>query len=367
MGRRTKGEGSIYQRESDGRWVGVVDLGWVGGKRLRKTVTAATLRELRPKFKALKAQIEQGVVPDDATVDQWMTHWLDNVAEKKVRASTMRTYRGYTDTWIRTHLGRRRLDRLKPEHIEAMLSEMEAAGKSDATRRQVFAILRRALEVAWRQGRVPMNAAARVETVPPVGTGSHGSLTLAEAKKVLAIVAEREPVERARWMLALLAGLRQGEALGLRWERVDFEEGLIFIEVAAQRVAGKGILLVEPKSASSRRAIPMVGPVRLALESIEQREGFLFGGDSPQDPRRDWQAWRDLLAEAGVAPRPLHAARATTASLLEAAGISQTVIKEIMGHSQVMVTQRHYLHADVTQHRAALGTLGDFVGLSGSD
>ena len=71
-GRRTKGEGSIYQRESDGRWVGVVDLGFVGGKRLRPQVTAKTLRELRPKFKALKEQIEKGILTDEMTVADWM-------------------------------------------------------------------------------------------------------------------------------------------------------------------------------------------------------------------------------------------------------------------------------------------------------
>src|SRR5215471_12749638 len=98
--RRHKGEGSIYQRASDGRWIGVVDLGWVGGKRVRKTVTALTLRDLRPKLKAMRERIDRGVITDDSTVEQWLTHWLDDIASKKVRDRTLAGYRGYVAQWL---------------------------------------------------------------------------------------------------------------------------------------------------------------------------------------------------------------------------------------------------------------------------
>lgn len=352
--RRQPGEGSIYQRKSDGRWVGVVDLGWVGGKRVRKVVTAPTLKELRPKFKALKQQIVEGVVPDDGTVEQWVRHWLDTIVDKQLRPSTARTYRLYAEKWIVPHLGKRRLDRLRPDHIRALYLAMEKDGRADATRRQVHAILRRCLTVAEREGRIASNPATKVDP-PSVGKGSHGKFTVAEAKQILAALSD-DPL-RSRWVVALLAGLRQGEALGLTWERVDFERGVILVEQAVQQVKGKGLQVVDLKSKSSYRAVPMVAPVRAVLLAERQEAGYVWGGDKPTGPRTDWGAWKRMLEHAGVPHRPLHAARATTASLLLDAGVSAEVIAEILGHSQVLITRKHYLHGDELMHRSAMNAL----------
>lgn len=358
--RRLRGEGSIYQRESDGRWVGVVDLGWVAGKRVRRTVTAKTLKELRPKFKALKQQIEQGILPDDATVEQWMKHWLAEVVDKELRPSTAHTYRLYVEKWIIPHLGKRRLDRLRPDHIRALYAAMEADGKTDATRRQVHAILRRALVVAEREQRIPWNPAAKV-TPPPVGKGSHGKFTLEESRKILAVL-DRPDVSAARWACALLAGLRQGEALGLRWEKVDFGRGVLVIDQAVQQVPKQGLQVVSLKSQSSYRAVPMVMPVREALWAVRQETGFVFGeGEKPPRPRDDWAEWKRVLKLAGVESRPLHAARATTGSLLMEAGVSDKLIAEILGHSQVLVTQKHYLHGDDSMHLAAMRSMEELI------
>lgn len=368
--RRTSGEGSIYQRASDGRWVGVVDLGWVGGKRVRKTVTAHTLRELRPKFRALKQQVEQGVVSDDATVEQWLRHWLDEIAPKRVRPRTLAGYRSYVDTWLIPHLGKRRLDKLRPDHVRALHRTMEDAGKSDATRRQAHAILSRALKVAEREGRIPRNVATLTDP-PPVGKGSHGALTLEEARAVLRVLDDPAYPRRARWACALLAGLRQGEALGLRWEDVDLDAGTLRVERSVQRIPKQGLVVVPPKSATSRRVVPLL-PVLVNALLVQGRheEGYVWGASltAPLDPRRDWQEWRDLLTRGGVRSVPLHAARATTASLLMAAGVADKVTSEILGHAQVSVTQRHYLHGDDTLRRQGVQAMGELLDATkGSD
>lgn len=359
--RRHSGEGSIYQRESDNRWVGVVDLGWVAGKRVRKTVTAATLKELRPKFKALKQRIDEGVLPDDATVEQWMNAWLDREVDKKLRPITAAGYRRYVNKWIIPHLGKRRLDKLRPEHIEALYAAMAEDGKADATRRQVHAILRRALVIAERERRIAWNPATKVDP-PAVGKGSHGKLTLAEAKAVLSVL-DRDDVSAPRWALALLAGLRQGEALGLRWEDIDFDRNVMVIERAIQQVPKQGLQIVPLKSDSSHRAVPMVLPVRAALLAERQESGFVFGGDKPMSPRADWGEWKRILGLAEVDDKPLHAARATTASLLMEAGVSEKLIAEILGHSQVIITQKHYLHGDDRMHAAAMESLEQLLEL----
>lgn len=357
--RRTRGEGSIYQR-ADGAWVGVVDLGRVGGKRVRKTVTAPTLKELRPKFKRLKASIESGVMSDDTTVDQWMDHWLEHEVDRKLRPTTAASYRRNVNKWIRPHLGHFRLDRLRPDHIEALYATMQDAGKADATRRQVHAILRRSLVVAERQRRIAYNPATKVDP-PPVGKGSHGKFTLPQAKAILRELDRHDDVSTSRWACALLAGLRQGEALGLRWEDVDFVRGVLVIQRSVQQVPNMGLQILPLKSEASYRAVPMVDPVRAALWEERQAEGYVWGGERPTAPRSDWAEWKRILELAGVPNRPLHAARATTASLLMEAGVPEKIIAEILGHSQVTVTQKHYLHGDDKMHADAMGRMAALI------
>ena len=382
--RRVKGEGSVYQRHDHpncpplidgeradhscrGTWVAQIDLGWAGGKRLRPTVTAPTRTELSRRLAAKRREIDAGVLSDNATVEQWLNYWLDNVAALKVRERTLVGYRGYVKTWLIPHLGRHRLDKLKPDHVRPLYAAMEADGKSDATRRQAHAILRRALVVAERDGRIMRNPAAMVDP-PPVGTNHHTPLTLDEARKILAVLPAEPPNMAARWLCALLQGMRQGECLGLRWSDVDLENRRIHVEQELYRVTGQGLVEADPKSRTSKRPIPMLDPVAFLLESLPRDGQYVFYGKA-MDGRRDWANWKALLVKAGVCPDDmtlgdmpaLHAARGTTASLLDEAGVSDKIIAEILGHSSVQITRRAYIHGNEDRHRQAMAALEAFV------
>lgn len=81
-GFRGNGEGSIYQRTSDGRWLGVVTLGQDGtGRVVRRTVSAKTRAEVVRKLKKLQRDLDDGLPAPDTkmTVAQLLTHWHDDV------------------------------------------------------------------------------------------------------------------------------------------------------------------------------------------------------------------------------------------------------------------------------------------------
>ena len=351
--RRGRGEGSVYQRSRDGRWVAVIDLGWSGGQRVRHTVTASTKVAVMRRMRERRRELDAGIVRDGSTtVQSWLTYWLDEIATKRVRDSTLRTYRAYTDTWLIPHLGQHRLDRLTPEHIRALYRAMDRAGRSPATIRQVDAILGRALKVATIEGKIPRNPCDAIEVSGR--SGSHGKLTLEESMMVLRVVMARP--DRARWYAALLLGLRQSEALGLAWEDIDLEAGTLTVRQVQTYTPGAGFGLGPPKSSSSRRTIPVgaLPEVVKALAELEHAGPLVWG---PRHARADYGAWQAILAEAEVTARPLHAARATTASLLSELGVAPKVISEILGHARVQVTERHYIHGDQAVHAAALALL----------
>jgi integrase len=365
-GRRTKGEGSIFQR-ADGMWVGRIDLGWIGGRRVRKQVTAKTKRELTPKFRKLQRDVEGGVLSDAMTVEQWLRYWFEKVAPARCKQRTLDGYRTYLEQYLIPQLGKHRLDKLNPSHVRALYAWMNERGLSKTTQRQAHAILRRALVVAEREGKVARNAAALVDP-PEIVENHHKPLTVAEARKVLRAL-DGDPLA-ARWICALLLGMRQGECLGLRWEDVDFDGGRLYVRNELVRIRSGGLVMTDPKSRSSKRPIPFgaVAPAAIALERTERRGEFVFYGKA-QDPRADWGAWKALLVRAGVCDAnvplgempALHAARTTTGSLLDEAGVSDKIIAEILGHSQVQITRRAYIHGNEDRHRAGLGALAELV------
>lgn len=361
--RRHKGEGSIYQRASDGRWVGVVDVGWVGGKRIRKTVTAPTLTLLRPKLKALRERVQRGVITDESSVRQWMTYWLDEIASKKVRDRTLIGYRGYVNQWIVPQLGKLRLRDVKPEHVRALHRAMADAGKSDATQRQAHMILQRALKVAEQEGKIARNPCTMVDA-PKVGTNHYAALELDDCRRLFRWADQQDARTRARIGLAVMMGLRQGEALGLRWEDVDLTAGEVFVHQSLARITGEGLRIGPVKSAASTRYVPMVGGALDALKDWREEsggKGLVFGGDRMTNPRADWQLWKDALAAAGAPDVPLHGARAACASLLDALGYSPRLVADILGHASVLTTTKHYTRSYGDQRRAALGALAELL------
>ena len=364
--RRGHGDGSLYQR-GDGLWVGSVDLPLGDdGRRRRKTVSSTSYATAAKRLRDLRREIdEHGDAPGSVpTVGVWLEHWLTTIAVDRARPRTLAGYRTYLDNYLIPGVGRCRLDKLRAEHVRTMLRGMEQRGLSDATRRQAFAILRRALLVAQREQLVRTNVCTLMDP-PRVPTTHREPFTLAEARQILAhLDVSRDPSEAARWLLALLLGLRQGEALGLDWGDVDEDRGRIHVRQALQRQTGRGLVLVAPKSASSLRSLPLLPQVSLALSLIPgDHDGLVFRSPTggPRDPRADWGAWRGMLKSAGVAPRPLHAARNTAGSLLNAAGVPDKTVSEILGHAQVQITQSAYIRGDEARHEAALLALDGLI------
>ena len=79
--RRGRGEASLFQRDSDGLWVGTVSLGYDGtGKRIRKTTYAPTKGEVAEKVRKLQAEHDAGRLVDveELTTGEFLTRWLNN-------------------------------------------------------------------------------------------------------------------------------------------------------------------------------------------------------------------------------------------------------------------------------------------------
>jgi integrase len=419
--RRPHGDGSVYYLPGKDLWAVAVDLGWKGGKRDRRyfyardQAGALAKRDLFLDRRRAGFTLPKGRAP---TVADWCLYWLHEIVRDEVEATTWhRSYRQKTEDHIAPWFAKTRLSnedfdeaavRAFKRHLLAKPRQRGGGRLSATTVQHVMRLLSEAAKAAVTEGRLIRNPVANVsaparstaEPVPP------------PEDEVLAILRQCGDWRTGpRWVTAIATGLRQGEALGMLWPCADLDGGQLAVEwelvrlpwqhgcsgdpggaapcgLTARRCPMRhsgGLRLKRPKSARSRRVVPLAPFAVAALRQwrTDQKaerlahpawEGWAHGcgrrlrrGDlvcpacmaparpdllvftqpsgHPVDARRDWQDWQDILAAAGAADRyGTHANRHGLATALLEDGMEIRYVQEIMGHSAPDFTRRAYAH-----------------------
>lgn len=388
MSRRTYGAGSLYQR-ADGKWVGTIEAGWSStGARRRLTVTAATESEARKKLRERQRKIaEQGkaAATKKVTVKKWADEWVPRY-RARVRPAVAVTTEGHVSKWIVPTIGTRQLAALTPGDARKIEKAILDAGRSTSTARGAISALRAMLKDARVEGHhVPDGILAMAR--PQLADSDRTAIPTDDAITLLR-AADTNPGELVRWVLALTQAMRQAEVLGLTWDCVDLERGVIDVswqlKTARAEIPAKferrhltgSYYLIRPKTTRGRRIVPLSPPAWAALRAWRDVApgnpwGLVFthadtrpGRQAilPRNSTVDRDAWYTLQRKAGVEKEPgrpwsLHEARHTTASLLLEAGADPHVVTAIMGHSSI-TTSRGYMHASTDLARRAIGDVG---------
>ncbi len=375
--RRGHNEGSIYQRASDSLWVGSINLGYgPDGKRKRKPIYGKTRKEVAEKMKAALRDQQLGVLITTArqTTGQFLTRWLEDVARPSLRASTYETQESHVRVHLIPSFGHVPLQQLTPQHIQAFIKYKLESGLSPHTISDIHGILRHALGQAVKWNLVPRNVAALVDK-PRWERPQMNCLTPEQALQLL--VAVKGDRFEALYTVAVPLGLRRGEALGLKWEDVDFDKGLLHVRRTLQRVGGK-LQLTEPKTRTSRRSInlPQIciaalrghkdlqrWEKRLAGDRWQEHElVFPTGIGTPYEPNNLKRHLQRMLDKAGLPHIRIHDLRHTAASLMLAQGIQPKVISEILGHSRIGVTLDIYAHLYEPARQEAADRMDQLLG-----
>jgi integrase len=373
--RRGRGEASIFQRESDGLWVGTVSLGYDGeGKRVRKTVYAPGKGEVAEKLRAVQAEHDAGRLVDaeEMTTGEYLRQWLV-VAKDQTGAATFNGYRILAEKYLIPALGRIKLAKLRPLHVQGIYAELcrtDATGEKVAatanTRKAAGVVLGIALRNAVRMKLIPSNPAADVKK-PRGAFREMLFMTPPQAKRFLE--AARQSRNFALYATAIGTGMRQGELLGLTWPDIDFDGGTLDVRRSLSQVKSE-FIVKEPKSRSSRRSIALPQFVLVALR--DHRAAALKAGHITQPifcastgaylrrsnvlrnfravvkrANADTQkAAGDANAELDQIPAELrfHDLRHSHASGLIAAGHSIKAVSRRLGHADIAMTLKVYAH-----------------------
>lgn len=366
---RGSGEGSIYR--SGNRWVACVTIDSAGGRQVRRKRSARTQAEARELLRGLHAEVQAGVVgAKGASVATFLDDWLEHVLPaRNVSPATLANYSTVLHVHVYPAIGTRKLEQLRAEHIDVMLRDMAEKGLARSTIRVARTVLVLALSHAERRDLVTRNA-ARLSVLPHAPKREARSLTLDEAKRLLAAAAG-DRLEAA-WVTMLLLGLRPGEVLGLTWTAVDFDSRRLTVIQALRREPGR-LYLGDPKTKKSRRTLDLPAPVVHALRAHRTRQAaerlaagelwedhdlvFPSSRGTLMDPRNFRRAFDKVAMSAKLADIHPHLLRHSAVSLLSAAGVPLEVVADVAGHATTAMTEgvyRHPVSSSVSAHVAAM-------------
>jgi integrase len=370
--KRANGEGTITRR-SDGRWQAAV----YRPNGSRKFLYAATREEAHTKLVAAQKAIMDGLpLPDERiTVGEFLKYWLDTLEKLgSVRRATWESYEGYVRLHLKPGLGRLSLAKLQPAQVQQFMTEKLDEGLSPNSVRYCRVVLRAALGQAMKLGLVPRNIAALTTAPKARKTAIAKPLTPEEAKKLVEGLSHDR--FRELHILMLFLGLRQGEALGLRWTDLDLGHSVCHIGVQLTRRQGR-YQLDELKTERSRRDLPLSdflvhllrehralqNAERLAAKDWVNEWELVFtcrDGRPLHFSTVNHQFHREL-ERLDIEPRRHYDLRHTTASLLIDQGAELRDIMEQLGHSQIGLTANTYGHIFLDRKKKLARAMGDLL------
>lgn len=375
MKRRGHGEGTIYLRQ-DGRWAACITL--ESGKR--KSFYGKSRKAVQEKLKVALHEQQQGtlITTPQQTVKQFLEDWLENTHKQNVRPRSYERYEEIVRLHIVPSIGKVQLQKLAPQQLKKLYADKLKEGLSAVTVSAIHNLLHRALDDAVKWDVLSRNVCDRVS--PPRKVRQEiKPLTLEQTHLLLEAVHDHP--HEALFVLALTTGMRRGELLGLKWQDINFQEGVLQVRRILNRVptkmvkeVGQNYIEAEPKTERSRRSIILTAMALDVLREhhIRQREDRKKAGADWQehdyvfctplgkhlDPGNDaLVGLKKILVKAGLPDIRFHDLRHSAATLLLSMGIHPKVVQELLGHSLISMTMDTYSHVLPTMQKDAMEKL----------
>jgi integrase len=240
----------------------------------------------------------------------------------------------------------------------------------------VHATLHRALKDAVRWERLTRSPVDAADPPSIRGDGNRELKTWSAAQLRAFLDSTRSESLSPLWHLLAMTGMRRGEALGLRWEDVDLENGRLAVRRALIPI-GAAVVVSEPKTARGRRSVALDPETVAALkrQAAQQLEDQAEKGDGWSETglvftSEAGEAWhpdvasrkfRQAVKRSLLPVIRLHDLRHTHATLALRAGIHPKVVSERLGHATIAITLDTYSHAIPAMQEEAAALIAGLV------
>lgn len=383
---RANNEGNIRQR-ADGRWEVRISLGidFATGEPKRISRYAATQAE------AVKLLHQLSFMRDTApnrfrpvTLGEWLDMCLEVYMKNSLKQSTYNSYESYIRVHLKPALGDLTLQEITPRLLQQYYNyKSETEGLAPKTIVNINLFLHKALSFAISEGYLSSNPAEAIN----LSRGHKPQIEiLTRDEQAQLIHASYQHRYGVFVRLTLFTGLRLGELLGLRWEDIDFQMGLLHVRRTLNRLNKKErpstlkenkteIVIQEPKTENSIRSIPLLPSVvqdligwrsvqandRIAAKEQYRDSGMLvtnqYGGYI--EPRTFKDYYNQILEIGGMRHFTFHALRHTFASRAMEQGMDPKTLSVILGHYSVSFTLDTYAHVLIDHKREGMALMED--------
>ena len=379
-----------HLREKSGYYYAVLNYTDSLGKRKTKWIsTGLTVKGNKKRAEAILMDARRNFNPEEPKVmngdilfADYMEKWLD-IIKSSVAVPTFASYSTTVKKIVAPYFREKEvtLKNLTAKDIqEFYLRELERVSASSVI--HYHANIHKALKYAVKIDLIDVNPADKVER--PKKDRYVGSFYDADEVNALFEAAKGSKLELPI-LFGAFYGLRRSEAIGLKWDAIDFDQNTITIRhtVTSCDLDGKRILVASDttKTKSSMRTLPLVPFMRerlLALKDEQEDNRRLCGRSYIKDyigyvcvneigdlikPHYVTESFPKLLKANGLRHIRYHDLRHSCASLLLANGVPMKQIQDWLGHSDFSTTANIYAHLDYSSKLTSADAMLNGLGL----
>ncbi len=352
------------------------------GKQIQRSISGKTQKEVAQKLKAALASLDSGtyIAPSKMTVGQWMDLWSDNYLGG-VKDSTYAAYDATIRTHIKPGLGAIRIDSLDTHMVQSFYNSLrEPTERRDAvspkTVKNVHGILHKALQQAVANGYIRINPTNSC-VLPRIEKKELRPLDEAETKMFLDAIKGHQ--FESLYTFVLFSGLREGEALGLTWDRVDFIRGTILISKQLQKEKRPrgDFRLVSVKNDRPRRIMPAPWVMQLLrnrkLQQFEHKEKAGSAWSNPMNlvftnelggyliPQTVVRHFKEIVTAIGRPDARFHDLRHSYAVASLRSGDDIKTVQSNLGHATAAFTLDVYGHVTYQMQEASASRMQAYI------
>lgn len=355
---------NIYKRK-DGRWEGRYIRERVDGKARYGAVYARSYREVKRKLEEAKeaARKKEQPAAKAGKIADIGSRWLSKAAVS-LKESSVNKYEDILRCYILPEFGESELSDITNQQLihfaDGLLSGGGAKGQglAPSTVAEVLSAMngiriyamKEDYTVAFSTECVSLKKSQRDIRV----------FSLEEERRLLGYLQRNMNLPALGIMLCLFTGIRLGELCAMKWDDISLPEKKMSVSKTMQRLrrhAGAGkkteVRILEPKSASSIRTLPLPDAIMGLLEAAYIPGTFLLTGKDGcfVEPRTMQNHFKKIILACGIEDANFHVTRHTFATRCIELGFDVKSLSEILGHASVAITMNRYVHPSMALKR----------------
>ena len=288
----------------------------------------------------------------------WLIQWLENYIRPSVKVRTYERYKLIVEQHIKDKIGGVELSDLSPLILQPLITELLQGGNkktgkglSASSVNAVISVIQSSLKTAHFLGLTKEYTADKLKR-PKLKEKSVECFTLAEQKQIEHAIRSGKKDKLFGIILCLYSGLRIGELMALQWSDIDFVKGVLTVSKSCNDGKG-GLIIDEPKTATSRRVIPLPKQLLPILKDIKKKSDSPFmvsSNGKPVSVRSYQRSFELLLKKLKIPHKGFHSLRHTFATRAIECGMDVKTLSEILGHKNPTITLNRYAHS-LTEHK----------------